>query len=104
MAENTETTAPEATDEAQGDGKDRKKGGQGDQKGKRFRRRGPGRKRPCRDCDFVDFKDVELLRRNCTQQWKIQGRKRNGTCSRCQSLLKAAVKRARFMALVPYVG
>lgn len=67
-------------------------------------KRGGSRKRPSRECDFVDFKDVEFLRKNCTPQWKIQSRKRNGTCAKCQNLIKLAVKRARFMALVPYVG
>lgn len=72
--------------------------------GRRFRRRRTGRKRPCKDCKYVDFKDIENLRKSCTANWKIQSRKRNGTCSHCQGLVKAAVKRARFMGLIPYVG
>lgn len=52
----------------------------------------------------MDFKDLATLSRYCTHAGKIQSRKRNHTCSKCQGLIKAAVKRARFMGLMPYVG
>jgi small subunit ribosomal protein S18 len=62
----------------------------------------------CRFCRAkikeVDFKDVETLRKLCTAQGKIFGRKRSGNCAKHQRSLKTAVKRARYMALLPYTG
>ena len=53
---------------------------------------------------FVDYKDVTNLRRLCTNQGKLQSRKRTGTCAAFQRAVSLAVKRARFMGLMPYVG
>lgn len=53
---------------------------------------------------FVDYKDVVTLRKLISNQGKILGRKRTGTCAPFQRALSAAIKRARFMALLPYVG
>jgi small subunit ribosomal protein S18 len=53
---------------------------------------------------FVDYKDVALLRRMCTGQGKVLGRKRSGSCAAFQRAVADAVKRARFLALLPYVG
>jgi len=76
-----------------------------DDEGGRGRRRGfPRKGKRCQDCDYMDFKDLQGLSRFCTNQGKLQGRKRNNACAKCQGLIKAAVKRARFMALMPYVG
>ena len=53
---------------------------------------------------FVDYKDVGLLRKMCTGQGKVLSRKRTGSCAAFQRAVADAVKRARFMALLPYVG
>ncbi len=51
----------------------------------------------------VDYKEVELLRRFVSGQAKIIDPRYTGTCSKHQRRLANAVKRARFMALLPYV-
>jgi small subunit ribosomal protein S18 len=73
---------------------------------------GRGRKNRCRFCTkegcprpaFVDYKDVQTLKKLCTSQGKLFSRKRSGNCAAFQRAVKDAVKRARFMALMPYVG
>ncbi len=53
---------------------------------------------------IVDYKEVEVLRKFLTSSSKLMSRKRAGTNAQEQTALKAAVKRARFMALIPYTG
>lgn len=53
---------------------------------------------------FVDWKDVENLRRMMSPNGKIMGRKRIGASAREQRMLSQAIKRARFMALLPYTS
>jgi small subunit ribosomal protein S18 len=73
---------------------------------------GSGRKNRCRFCTpqgcprpaFVDYKDVNGLKKLCTAQGRLLNRKRTGLCAAYQRAVAAAVKRARFMALLPYVG
>ena len=77
-----------------------------------MRKFGRGRKSRCRFCTkggcprpaFVDYKDAPALRQLCNNQGKMLGRKRTGTCAAFQRAVADAVKRARFMALLPYVG
>lgn len=52
--------------------------------------------------EYVDYKDVETLRRMMTPNGKIHGRKRNGTTARQQRLVAIAIKRARFVGLLPF--
>ena len=52
----------------------------------------------------VDYKDVNLLRKFLTERGKIQGRVRTGLCSKHQRQVTLAVKRARIMALLPFVA
>jgi len=52
----------------------------------------------------VDYKEVELLRKFLTSSSKLMSRKRGGTNAQEQNALKQAIKRARFMALLPYAG
>ena len=52
----------------------------------------------------IDWKDIGTLQKMVSQQGKMYGRKRTGTRSHFQRKLKRAVRRARFMALLPYVG
>jgi small subunit ribosomal protein S18 len=62
----------------------------------------------CRFCRAkvkeVDYKDVAGLSKLTTQQGKLYSRKRSGNCAEHQRSFKRAVKRARFLALMPYVG
>jgi small subunit ribosomal protein S18 len=60
----------------------------------------------CRFCRgkiaYIDYKDVETLQKLLTNRGKIYSRKRSGNCAGCQRKAKTAIKRARFMALLPY--
>lgn len=85
---------------------------------KRFVGRGAGLKRKrrarfreqakCRFCrqkvQEVDYKDVPTLLKLTTQQGKIFSRKRSGNCARHQRSSMRAIKRARFLALMPYIS
>ena len=53
---------------------------------------------------YVDYKDIELLKKLTNRQGKILSRRKNGCCAASQHAVTLAVKRARFMALLPYVG
>ncbi|MGQ9652102.1 MAG: 30S ribosomal protein S18 [Phycisphaerae bacterium] len=53
---------------------------------------------------IIDYKEVELLRKFLTASSKMMSRKRAGTSATEQRAIRQAVKRARFMALLPYVG
>jgi small subunit ribosomal protein S18 len=53
---------------------------------------------------YVDWKDVEMLRRLMSPNGKIYGRKRLATSAAEQRMLAQAIKRARFMALLPYTS
>jgi len=52
---------------------------------------------------FVDYKDDRTLGRFITEQGKILPSRLSGVCARHQRQLATAVKRARFLALVPYI-
>ena len=73
---------------------------------------GRGRKNRCRFCTkegcprpaFVDYKDVGNLKKLVTSQGKLFSRKRSGLCAAYQRAVGTAVKRARCMGLLPYVG
>ena len=73
----------------------------------RRRRRKLTRKKVCRLCEaritYIDFKDVELLRRYQTEMGKILPRRITGTCAKHQRRLALEIKRARALALLPYV-
>ena len=53
---------------------------------------------------YVDYKDIELLKKLTNRQGKIISRRKSGCTSVSQHAVTAAIKRARFMALIPYVG
>ncbi len=61
----------------------------------------------CRLCerkvDRVDYKDDRLLDRYISDRGKILPRRATGACARHQRQLALAIKRARFLALVPYI-
>ncbi len=54
--------------------------------------------------EYVDYKDVEALRRMMTPNGKIYGRKRLGTNARQQRMVAQGIKRARFMGLLPFTS
>jgi len=54
--------------------------------------------------ELIDWKDVATLKRLSTGQGKILARKRSGTSALFQRKVKEAIKRARYMALIPYEG
>ena len=66
------------------------------------------RKTRCKFCQkkilHVDYKDVPTLQKLSSSQGKMYGRKRLGTCARHQRQVQKAVKRARFLGLLRYVG
>jgi small subunit ribosomal protein S18 len=70
--------------------------------------RGPLRRKRCRFCvdkvKAIDYKDVQRLRKCVTDRGKIIPRRISATCARHQRQLTLAVKRARYMALLPYVA
>jgi len=79
--------------------------------GTRPRRGGPGgrlvrRKQNyyCPDGKCFDYKDFETLRRYVSESGKIKPRRQTGNCSRCQRQLAREVKRARHLALLPFVS
>ncbi len=53
---------------------------------------------------YVDYKDLELLSKLTSRQGKLLGRRKSGCTAASQHAVTKAVKRARFMALLPYVG
>ena len=55
-------------------------------------------------CRLIDYKFLEPLQKATTAQGKLHSRKRSGYCAQCQKQLKIAIKRARYMGLMPYVG
>jgi small subunit ribosomal protein S18 len=69
---------------------------------------GGGRRKPCPFCrdkvDVVDYKDLSSLRRAISDKGKIRSSRVTGACRRHQSQLAIAVKRARELGLLPYVG
>jgi small subunit ribosomal protein S18 len=66
------------------------------------------RRKVCAFCvdkmEVIDYKDVARLRRYLSERAKIEPRRKTGTCARHQRALSVALKRARHMALLPYVG
>jgi small subunit ribosomal protein S18 len=87
-----------------GGGKDKDKDKKDGEKGRRtfFRR-----KRVCKFCvekiDYINYKDVKLLTPYIPERGKIQPRRISGTCATHQRAVQTAIKRARQLALVPYV-
>jgi small subunit ribosomal protein S18 len=67
-----------------------------------------GRRKPCPYCkekiEQVDYRDVTGLRRFISERGKIRSRRITGACRRHQSQIAKAVKRARELALLPYVA
>ena len=66
------------------------------------------KKKVCAFCtdkvDYIDYKDVAKLRKFITERAKILPRRVSGTRAKHQRELTTAIKRARVVALLPYVG
>ena len=73
--------------------------------GGRYRGR---RNRICAFCvdkvDYIDYKDRDMLSRYVNEFGRIRPRRQTGTCARHQRALATAVKRARHIALLPFVS
>ncbi len=54
--------------------------------------------------EYIDYKDTELLERFMNDQGKILPRRVTGTSAKYQRQLSRAIKRARFLGLIPYVA
>jgi ribosomal protein S18 len=54
--------------------------------------------------DYIDYKDVELLKRFLSDKGKIRPRRVTGNCAQHQKRLAKAIKNAREMALIPYTS
>jgi small subunit ribosomal protein S18 len=69
---------------------------------------GGNRRKPCLFCkekiEQVDYKDTATLRKFISERGKIRSRRITGACRRHQNQVATAVKRARELALLPYVA
>ena len=78
-----------------------------EQRGDRASFRNKRRKKVCAFCadkiDYIDYKDVRRFSKNLSERAKILPRRVTGTCARHQRQLTIAVKRARHLALIPYI-
>ncbi len=83
-------------------------GGDGGRDGGGGGGRGGFRRRGCEFCigktDVLDYKDVHRLRRYISDRGKMEPRRKVGTCARHQRIVSRAVKRARYIALLPYTA
>jgi small subunit ribosomal protein S18 len=98
--------ASERTPRDMRDRGDREEGRDGDE-----RRGGKGKvffkKKVCKFCNQklrIDYKDADTLRRFITERGKILPRRITGTCAKHQRALAQAIKRARMIALLPFVA
>jgi len=87
---------------------DKRAGNDRDQRGGRKRAQtGPIKRKSCLFCkdkvDEIDYKNINQLRRYISEKGKIRNRRITGACRRHQRQVAVAVKRAREMALLPYV-
>lgn len=105
MAEDRQFNAPSGERGERGEQRGDRRGGPGGGGGGRGRFQ---RRRVCAFCvdkiDKINYKDVGALRRFVSDQGQIDSRRRTGTCARHQRRLTIAVKRARFLALLPYTA
>ena len=66
------------------------------------------RKKVCSFCqdkvDFIDYKDTKKLQRYLTERGKILPRRVTGNCAKHQRALTVAIKRARIIALLPFIN
>ena len=74
----------------------------------RGKRRPSNRRRICAFCvdhvDYIDYKDQENLKRYVNEFGRMRPRRQTGTCAKHQRRLAQAIKRARHIALLPFVS
>ncbi len=67
-----------------------------------------GKKKVCQFCadriEEIDYKDIARLKKSCNERAKILPRRVTGTCAYHQRQLTTAMKRARHLALLPYIS
>ncbi|MSQ11419.1 MAG: 30S ribosomal protein S18 [Dehalococcoidia bacterium] len=77
-------------------------------RGRGGRRFFPPRRRVCAFCvehvTSIDYKDIARIQRYVSERARIDPRRRTGTCAKHQRALATAIKRARHLALLPFVG
>ena len=75
---------------------------------RQFRQNNRRKKKVCQFCqdkiEHIDYKDVARLRKFISERAKILPRRATGTCAKHQRELTTAIKRARQVALLPYVA
>ncbi|MCD6530914.1 30S ribosomal protein S18 [bacterium] len=76
-------------------------------KRKKKKKKNLQRKKPCPFCLDptldIDYKNVEVLSRFVSEKGKIVPRRNSGVCAKHQRRLAKEIKRARFLALIPYI-
>jgi small subunit ribosomal protein S18 len=81
-------------------------GSGGDRRPRREYRQSYNRRKVCQFCvdktTYIDYKDVNKLRRYLSDRARIEPRRTSGTCAKHQRRLSMAIKRARILALLPY--
>ncbi len=110
MAEDKYSDRDAASERTPRDARDR--GDREDSRDGDDRRGGKGgkvffKKKVCKFCNQklkIDYKDADVLRRFITERGKILPRRITGTCAKHQRALAVAIKRARMIALLPFVA
>lgn len=108
MADQDENAAPQrraySGGGSSGGGRPERRGGPGGAGGGRY----AARPKVCQFCvdkvKRIDYKQSDMLRRFVSDRGKIRPRRQTGTCARHQRYLTVALKRARHLAMLPYVG
>lgn len=89
-----------------GGGGDR--GGSGDGQGRKQNKFRRPRRKVCGFCidktTYIDYKNATKLKRYTSERGKIEPRRKTGTCAKHQRSLAVAIKRARDIALLPFVA
>jgi small subunit ribosomal protein S18 len=95
-------------DNDEGDGEDEDTSSRVEKAPARARRTYQARGKMCAFCEHgareIDYKAVELLERYLSERGKILPRRKTGTCARHQRRLALAIKRARHLALLPFIS
>lgn len=103
----------EAEASERGGGRDRDRGDRGGDRDRgergggrdRNERGGPRRRGTyCPEGRCFDYKDVDGLKRHISESGRIKPRRQTGNCARCQRQLAREIKRARHLALLPFVN
>ncbi len=104
--ESTDEGRPTRSSQRSGGGRYRGRRPGGDRRGGRFRGKTTGCSSRCigKQVSKISYKQVELLQRYVTDRGKIRPRRQTGTCAKHQRVVAREIKRARYMALLPYTA